>query len=102
MQTLTKTTLTDNSRLFGAGEFQPKLAMTMGIATILEAREVILLATGDTKAEAVRQAVEGGVSARWPATALQMHPHTTIVIDDAAAGALSDVNYYRHAFLENS
>ena len=70
----------DNSRLFQAHEFQPRLAMTMGIATILESRRVILLATGEHKAEAVRAAVEGPLSALCQASALQLHERATFIL----------------------
>lgn len=100
VKTLTQATLKDNSRLFKEEEFQPALAMTMGIATILDAREVVLMATGASKAEAVMQTVEGSISAKWPSTALQMHPKVTLVVDQAASTALANKDYYRDAFVK--
>ena len=70
-------------RFFTADEFQPKLAITMGIKTILDARRVILVAQGENKADAVRDMVEGPLSAFCPASALQLHHRTTILIDEA-------------------
>lgn len=96
VKTLTARTIADNARFFAAGEYQPHLAITMGIGTILDARHVLLLATGDTKAEAVRQMIEGPVAARCPASALQLHERVTVVIDDPAAGALKDPEFFRH------
>lgn len=95
VKTLTKQTLEDNSRFFEADEFQPKLAVTMGIATILEARRILLIATGEGKADAVRDTVEGPLSAFVPASALQLHERATVVIDEAAASKLKLKNYYQ-------
>ena len=64
----------------------------------MAARHVILVALGRTKAEAVHQLVEGGVSAMWPATVLQHHPHVTVLLDDAAAQRLQLVDYYRETY----
>ncbi len=92
---LTPSTLTANSRFFARGESQPSHAITMGIATILSAREILLLATGAEKAEAVAQLVEGPVSAFWPCTALQMHRDVTVILDEPAARDLRMVDHYR-------
>ncbi|ABV86846.1 glucosamine-6-phosphate isomerase [Shewanella pealeana ATCC 700345] len=94
IKTLTKQTLTDNSRLFGQGEFQPTMAMTMGIATILEASYVLLMATGENKASAVKQMVTGPLNAMCPASALQLHQHAVILIDKAAASELTEQDYF--------
>ncbi|MEC5128435.1 glucosamine-6-phosphate deaminase [Verrucomicrobiales bacterium BCK34] len=94
VKTLTRQTLTDNSRFFKPDEFQPKLAITMGIATILEARRILLIATGEGKAEAIRNTVEGALTAFVPASALQLHERATIVIDEAAASKLQLRDYY--------
>ncbi len=95
VKTLTAKTLEDNRRFFRDGEFQPRLAITMGIATIMEARKIVLLATGRAKADAVRHAVEGPVTSLCPASALQWHPNTTVVIDREAAEKLEYMDYYR-------
>ncbi len=96
VKTLSANTIADNARFFADGEYQPHLAITVGIGTILDAREVLLLATGEAKAAAVRDMIEGPVAARCPASALQLHAHVTVVIDDAAASALDDPEFFRH------
>lgn len=96
VKTLTAETIAENARFFTDGEYQPHLAITMGIGTILAARRVLLLATGTTKADAVAQMIEGPVAARCPASALQLHDATTVVLDVAAASALSDPEFFRH------
>jgi glucosamine-6-phosphate deaminase len=96
IKTLTRQTRIDNARFFGDDvESVPTHCLTQGLATIMEARHVILVATGRSKAEAVHQLVEGAVSALWPATILQHHPHVTVLLDDAAARRLQLVDYYR-------
>lgn len=102
VKTLTESTVMDNSRMFGANEFQPRLAITMGIATILEARHILLLATGEHKATAVRKAAEGPVTAMCPASALQMHRNTALILDEAAANKLQELDYYRWTDLQNA
>lgn len=94
IKTLTPQTIDDNSRFFEPGEFQPHLAITMGIGTILRARTALLLATGAAKAEAVRAMVEGPVSASCPASALQMHPHARVIVDREAGAGLEHQEYY--------
>jgi glucosamine-6-phosphate deaminase len=77
----------------------PTHCLTQGLATIMEARQVFLVATGRRKAEAVHYLVEGPVSAMWPASILQHHPHVTVLLDDAAARRLQLVDYYRETYL---
>ena len=101
VKTLTKQTLNDNSCLFAKDEFQPKLAITMGIATIMDARRILLLATGANKAEAVRTTVEGPVSAMCPASVLQMHERVTVLLDETAASGLGNRDYYDWTHLQN-
>lgn len=96
VKTLTQETIEDNARFFGPEEFQPSLSITMGIGTIMEARKVLLIATGAPKAEAIRETVEGAVSAVCPASVLQMHPDAVVVIDRAAASRLEYADLYRH------
>lgn len=69
-----------------------------GLGTIREARHLLFVATGEGKADAVAGMVEGPVSAFCPASALQLHPHVTVLLDDAAASRLRLADYYRHAF----
>lgn len=96
IKTLTLQTREDNARFFdGDLEQVPVHCVTQGIGTILEARHVVLIATGWEKAEAVHRMVEGPVTAMWPASALQMHPHVTVLIDEAAASRLRLASYYR-------
>lgn len=95
VKTLTDKTLADNARFYAEGELQPEIATTMGIGTILDARRVLLQAFGEKKARAVLAAVEGSVSAFWPASALQLHPSVSLFVDDASASQLSMRHYYR-------
>jgi glucosamine-6-phosphate deaminase len=76
---------------FFGEENVPREAITMGVATIMDAREIVLIATGEHKAEIVRRAVEGEVSRDIAATFLQSHPACTVFVDDAAATALTRV-----------
>ena len=100
IKTLTKQTRIDNARFFGDDlEAVPTHCLTQGLGTIMEARHVILVATGRSKAEAVHHLVEGPVSAMWPATVLQHHPHVTVLLDGAAARRLQLVDYYRETYL---
>ena len=100
-KTLTQQTLEDNSRLFSENEFQPTLAMTMGIATILDARYVLLMATGKNKAKSVNNMITGPLSAACPASALQLHENTIVLLDQEAASELADKEYYIWANKQN-
>ena len=102
IKTLTAQTIADNARFFAAGEYQPHLSLTMGIGTILEAKKIMLLATGSAKAPAVQALVEGPLSAVCPASALQLHPQAIIVVDEAAASALQHQAFYRHIAKETA
>ena len=97
VKTLTDKTLKDNSRFYAEDEKQPQLAVTLGIATILEAERIFLQAFGANKAEAVRQCVEGPISSFWPASVLQMHEHVTAFLDDDSSSRLLMVDYYKRA-----
>jgi glucosamine-6-phosphate deaminase len=94
VKALTQQTREDNARFFGSVERVPPLAITMGVGTILAARECLLLATGESKAVAVAAMIEGPLMASVPATALQLHPRTTVLVDRAAAGRLQRIDYY--------
>ena len=99
VKSLTHQTRLDNARFFdGDVEQVPKLCLTQGLGTIMEAKHLVLVATGGNKAEAVHQMVEGPISAMWPATVLQMHQHVTVLLDEAAASRLQLGDYYRHAY----
>ena len=94
VKTLAQRTLEDNARFYAEGEPQPVLATTMGIGTILDAREILLQVTGEKKAEAVQAIVEGPVSSFFPASALQLHPRAEAFIDPPAAHLLQMRDYY--------
>jgi len=99
VQPLAPQTRSDNARFFdGDVEAVPRLCFTQGLGTIMEARHLVLIATGEGKAPAVRQLVEGAVSAMWPATIMQHHPHATVLLDEAAASQLERADYYREAY----
>jgi glucosamine-6-phosphate deaminase len=95
LKVLTQETIVDNRKSFAPGEEVPECAITMGIGTILEAKKILLLATGEAKAETVEEAIEGPITASVTASCLQMHPDVTFVIDEAAAGRLKQREYYR-------
>jgi 6-phosphogluconolactonase/glucosamine-6-phosphate isomerase/deaminase len=73
----------------------PRHSLTQGLGTILASRHAVLLAFGAAKATAVAACVEGAVSARWPASVLQLHPHATVVVDAEAAHLLQLSDHYR-------
>jgi glucosamine-6-phosphate deaminase len=78
--------------LWFAGELRrvPRQALTMGMATILNARSVVLIATGDAKSDAVTAMIEGGVTTKVPASFLQLHPQVTVMVDDLVADGLTN------------
>jgi glucosamine-6-phosphate deaminase len=88
IKTLIEQTRRDNARFFTSLADVPHHVVTQGLGTILEARHVVLIATGAQKAPAVRDFVEGPVSAVCPASVLQFHPHASILVDEAAASSL--------------
>ena len=88
VEMLTEATRHSNRQFFTLENAVPRYAITMGIATILEARACLLLATGTAKATAVAAMVEGPLSATCPASALQMHPNATVILDQGAASKL--------------
>lgn len=92
IKTLTAKTVRDNARFFDDPDDVPRLAITMGIGTIMDAGTILLIASGEKKAEAIRNALEGPVTGMCPATVVQMHRFAHIVIDEAAASRLQ----YRH------
>lgn len=101
IKTLTKETVDDNARFFAEGEYQPHLSITMGIGTILEAKQVVLLATGENKAQAIVDTIQGAITAQCPASALQFHENAVVIIDEAAASLLKDRDFFRHIEKEN-
>jgi glucosamine-6-phosphate deaminase len=96
LKTLTEQTRRDNARFFGGDiDAVPRHVLTQGIGTILQARHLVLLAWGAGKARAVANCVEGPVSAMLPASALQLHPHASVIVDEAAAVQLTLAPYFR-------
>lgn len=99
IKTLTRQTRMDNARFFdGDLDAVPTHCLTQGLGTIMAARHLVLVATGRSKAEAVHHMAEGPVTAMWPASILQHHPHATVLIDDAAARRLQLADYYRETY----
>jgi glucosamine-6-phosphate deaminase len=96
---LTPETRAQNASFFGGDpEAVPRRALTMGVGTILDARQVLMLVTGSEKAAILAAATEGPITARISATALQLHPRCTVIVDEAAASALEGHAYYRWLF----
>ena len=89
VKVLTNDTVEVNRRFFERGEKVPEMALTVGVGTVLDAREVIVVALGGKKREAVRRGVEGAVSAGWTVSAVQMHERGVWVMDEEAAGGVS-------------
>jgi glucosamine-6-phosphate deaminase len=98
VKALTPTTIAQNAAMFGGPDRVPRRAVTMGVGTILDGRRCLLLATGSEKAEIIAKAVEGPITAMISATALQLHPHCTVVVDETAAQQLRGAEYYRWNF----
>jgi glucosamine-6-phosphate deaminase len=98
IKTLTRETIQDNARYFEKEENVPCHVLTMGIGTIRDARNILLLAHGTSKAEAVAASVEGPVSAMVPASALQLKQRVVFVMDEAAASCLKRRDYYQWVF----
>jgi glucosamine-6-phosphate deaminase len=97
VKTLTEQTRLDNARFFeGNAEAVPRHVLTQGLGTILRAEHLVLVATGEHKAGAVAAAVEGPLTASVPASVLQLHPHVTVVLDDAAGSRLERADHYRY------
>ena len=85
---LTENTKKDNSRLFREGEHVPEQAITMGIAEIMQAKKILLLANGANKAKAVEAMLKGEISPACPASVLRLHPDCTVILDEQAASML--------------
>ena len=93
IKTLSRATIQANARFFGSLEAVPRYAITMGIGTIMEARKLLLLASGKAKARAVRAMLEGPISAMVPATIVQLHRFAHVLLDAEAA---SELEYSHH------
>lgn len=98
LKTLTAQTVADNAPFFASPSEVPRHVVTMGVGTILDARRCLVLAFGPRKAHAVAAMAEGPVTAMVPASALQMHPACTLIVDEAAAGELQRRDYYRWVY----
>ncbi|MCX7706164.1 MAG: glucosamine-6-phosphate deaminase [bacterium] len=88
-------TIEDNSRFFENRNQVPRFALSMGVGTILEAKEIILIANGRKKAAAIAQAIEGPITSLISASALQMHQRVTYFLDEEAASQLKRIDYYK-------
>ncbi|MGZ0711531.1 glucosamine-6-phosphate deaminase (plasmid) [Coraliomargarita sp. W4R53] len=98
VKTLTKQTREDNARFFDSVDDVPKHCITQGLGTILRARHLVLLAFGEGKAQAIAAALEGPLTASLPGSAVQLHPHVTVLVDEAAAAHLAHADYYRYTY----
>lgn len=97
LKALHRQTLQDNARFFSSVDEVPKLSVTMGVGSILDSRQCLLLATGANKADAIQQAIEGPIGSRITASALQMHRFGIAILDEAAAAKLAHADDYRLA-----
>ena len=104
VKSLTTDTIIANSRFFDNDVNKvPKTSVTVGVATVLDAKEVLIMVNGHNKARALQQAVEGAVNQMWTITALQMHPKGIIVADEAACADLKvgTYNYFKDIEKDN-
>lgn len=104
IKTLTKDTIIANSRFFENDVNKvPKTSLTVGVGTVMDAQEVLILVNGHNKARALFHAVEGGISQMWTISALQLHPKGIVVCDDAATAELKvgTVNYFKDIEADN-
>ena len=98
IKSLTTDTIIVNSRFFGGDVNKvPKTALTVGVGTVMDSKEVIIVVNGHNKARALQQAIEGGINQMWTITALQMHPKGIIVCDEAACAEIKvgTYNYFK-------
>ncbi|HNT35715.1 MAG TPA: glucosamine-6-phosphate deaminase [bacterium] len=98
MKTLTEETIVDNARFFANKDDVPRYAITMGVGTILEAGHCLMLANGEKKAGTVKKAIEGPVTQMVTASALQLHPQVTVILDEPAASKLELKDYYKWVY----
>ncbi|MDO4703341.1 glucosamine-6-phosphate deaminase [Tannerella sp.] len=104
IKSLTTDTIIANSRFFDNDVNKvPKTALTVGVGTVMDAKEVVILANGHNKARALQQAIEGSVNQMWTITALQMHPKGIIVCDEAACAEIKvgTYNYFKDIEKDN-
>jgi len=98
IKTLAERTRLDNARFFPSLDEVPQHCLTQGLGTIMDARQVVLVAQGEAKAHAIAAVVEGPVTAMYPGSVLQLHPRATIIVDEAAAAELMLADYYRETY----
>ena len=98
IKTLAPRTRFDNARFFADPDEVPTHCLTQGLGTIMDARELVLVAQGEAKATAIAAAVEGPVTSMCPGSILQFHPQAYVIIDEAAASGLKLVDYYQHTY----
>ncbi len=98
IKTLTKSTRIDNSQYFDDVNKMPHHVITMGVGTIMDAKECLLMAYGNSKTRAVANMVEGPITAMVPASILQMHPKAICLLDEQAAQKLAMQEYYRWVY----
>lgn len=96
VKTLAPKSRADNARFFASPHEVPRHCITQGLGTIRRARHLVLLAFGAEKAAAIAAAVEGPVTASQPGSTIQLHEHVTVVLDEAAAAHLANLDYYRY------
>ncbi|HEY3761506.1 MAG TPA: glucosamine-6-phosphate deaminase [Verrucomicrobiae bacterium] len=98
IKTLTRQTLADNARFFGSPAKVPHHVITMGLGTIMESRQCLLLAFGKKKARSIAAAVEGPLTSSVPASVLQAHPNVKVFLDSTAASQLKRADYYNWVY----
>src|SRR6267142_4403090 len=98
LKTLSQQTIDDNARFFDRREDVPVYAITMGVGTILNARQLLLVASGTAKAKAIAQAVEGPATSMVTASALQLHRDAIVIVDEEAAADLTMREYYNFIY----
>ncbi|WP_319370351.1 glucosamine-6-phosphate deaminase [uncultured Ilyobacter sp.] len=104
IKTLAQETLRSNSRFFGDDISKvPKKALTVGVGTILDSKEILIMAGGERKALAIRQLIEGGINHMWAITAIQLHKKAIVVCDEASTMELKvkTVKYFKGLEREN-
>ncbi|MBE6379376.1 MAG: glucosamine-6-phosphate deaminase [Lentisphaerae bacterium] len=97
-KSLTPVTYKQNCIYFDPPESMPRRAFTMGVGTILDARRIVMLVTGEHKADIIAKAVEGPVTSMISASAIQFHRNVVVIVDEAAASKLEGKDYYRWSF----
>lgn len=98
LKTLTEQTIKDNARFFSNTDEVPRFAITMGVGTIMEARRIIMLASGRSKAAIIAEAIEGPITSQVTASALQMHRDVVVIVDADAGSKLKRADYYRWVY----